>query len=339
MFESTSVINFNQVIDALQNSAQPFPEKLLRRFSDLSSRDLKALKIAWPAVGLKMKEAVLKDLIRLSAEDTLVNFDEFAQSILGDPDPSIRVLAIRLLAECDAVRLLPLMTDLMMEDHDEAVRAEAASHLGSFVLKGELDNLPENMRIANIQNLVDVASGNDLPSVRRRALESLGYSSNPKVHALIRQAFESEESLWKASALFAMGRSADDQWAPIVLKMLDSPILEVQYEAIRAAGELELKDAVEPLLAFLEDEETPGELRLAAIWALSQIGGEGVKVRLEELAEESLDDDELQMLDRALENLEMTELGELDLMDVESPDDDSSNSDEDSASENDSSLS
>jgi len=26
MFESTSVINFNQVIDALQNSAQPFPE-------------------------------------------------------------------------------------------------------------------------------------------------------------------------------------------------------------------------------------------------------------------------------------------------------------------------
>jgi len=26
MFESTSINNFNQVIDALQNSAQPFPE-------------------------------------------------------------------------------------------------------------------------------------------------------------------------------------------------------------------------------------------------------------------------------------------------------------------------
>lgn len=321
MNELPVTLNFALVISALQNPGQPFPARLMHRLSDLSTSDVRELKRVWPEIELRFKQALLKDLTELVEEDTLVNFDEFALAILNDPDPSVRVMAIRLLGECDAVHLLPVMTELMMDDREEAVRAAAAAHLGSFVLRGELDNLPDTLRIANFQHLFDVATGYDLPSVRRRALESLGYSSNPRVHKLIREAFESKDLQWKASALFAMGRSADERWAKNVMEMLDSADLEVQYEAVRAAGELELKDALDKLLELLEIEEEVTDLRLAIIWAISQIGGEEAKAKLESLAEESQEDEEIEMLDKALENIELSNLGgDLDLMDIEPPD-------------------
>lgn len=320
MNENTKIPSFAQVLSALQNPGQPFPERLLHRLSDLSTRDIRDLKQVWPEVDLKLKQALLKGLTELADEDTLVNFDEFALAILNDPDPSVRVMAIRLLGECDAVHLLPAMTEMMMGDSDETVRAAAAAHLGVFVLRGELENLPDTLRIANFQNLFDVATGHDLPSIRRRALESLGYSSNPKVHKLIQEAFDSKDILWKASALYAMGRSADERWADLVMGMLESPDLEVQYEAVRAAGELELQDSLEKLLELLEEEEEVTDLRLALIWAISQIGGNEAKARLESLVEEARDDEEIEMLDRALENIELSNLGgELDLLEIEPP--------------------
>lgn len=320
MSELNPTQNLAQVIDALQNTAQPFPSRLMHRLSDLSSKDIRELSRIWPEVDLKLKQGLLKDLEELAENDTLVNFDDFALSVIGDPDPSIRVLAIRLLSECDATRLLPVMTDMMMGDPEETVRAAAAAHLGLFILRGELDDLQDTLRIANFQNLMDVANGHDLPSVRRRALESLGYSSNPKVHPLIQQAFDSNDIQWRASALYAMGRSADEKWAPQVTSSLDSPDLEVQYEAVRAAGELELTDTADKLLAILDDELEPSDLRLAVIWALSQIGGEEAKSKLEQLMDESQDDEEIEMLDKALENIELNGLsGGLDLLDIEPP--------------------
>jgi HEAT repeat protein len=322
MTENTTIPNFAQVVGALQNTDQPFPERLLHRLSDLSTRDVKELTRVWPDITLNMKQSLLKSLIELAEEDTLVNFDEFGLAILNDPDPSVRVLAIRLLGECETVHLLPAMTDLMMSDQDETVRAAAAAHLGAFVLRGELENLPDTLRIANFQNLYDVVTGHDAPSVRRRALESLGYSSNPKVHKLVQDAFDSKDLLWQASALYAMGRSADERWAETVISMLESPDLEVQYEAVRAAGELELKEALEPLLQLLDDEEEGTELRQALIWSISQIGGEEAKAKLEALAENAQEDDEIEMVDKALENLELSTMGgNLDFMNIEPPPD------------------
>jgi len=320
MSEITPNQSFLQVIDALQDTSQPFPSKLMRRLSDLSTKEVRELAKIWPFVDLKLKRGLLTNLQEIAEDDTLVNFDEFALATISDPDPSIRVMAIRLLAECDATRLLPIMTDLMLEDPDETVRAAATAHLGMFVLRGELDDLQDALRIANFQNLYDVATGQDLPAVRRRALESLGFSSHPKVRPLIQKAFESEDILWKASALLAMGRSADERWAPQVISMLDSPDLEVQYEAVRAAGELELPSAADKLFALLEDEIEPSELRMALIWSLSQIGGEEAKAKLEALMDESQDDDEIALLDNALENMELSSMSSgLDLLDIAPP--------------------
>jgi HEAT repeat protein len=158
----------------------------------------------------------------------------------------------------------------------------------------------------------------DLSMVRRRALESLGYSSHPKVPEIIQKAAASEDPQWLSSALYAMGRSADGQWADFVIAQLDSQDNEVQFEAIRAAGELEIEEVRDPLIERFEDSVDDPDLRYAIIWSLSQIGGKGLKEKFENLIEKSTDVEEVEWLEKGLDNLELGgDLESMELLDVD----------------------
>jgi hypothetical protein len=302
---SKSPSKFNDVLEALENYNQPFPNRLMRDFSDLTPVNLHELKNFWPSIKTERKVSLLEDLENIAESDTLVSFDEFAKYTLTDPDPAVRVLSIRLLWECEDPRLITTFTEMMLSDNEEDVRAAAASAMGKYVLLGELDSITESLRISSVQNLIDVVKGDDLPMVRRRALESLGYSSHPKVADLILQATEQKDSQWMTSALYAIARSADDKWSNIVINHLDSKDSEVLFEAIRAAGELELEDARDTLLEKLDEITDDEDLRLAVIWSLSQIGGDVVKKKFEDLAEKCTDEEEAEWLDKAIDNLEL----------------------------------
>ncbi len=304
---------FDKVVEALLDQNQPFPPSLLRNFSDLSPKDLRTLKQLWPAIEPRRKLSLFEDLETIAENDTLVNFDEFAKLGIADVDPAVRVMAIRLLWECEEIALVPLLTDMMESDGAEDVRAAAASALGKFVYLGELDSIPDSLKISLVQNLLDVVTGEDLPFVRRNALESLGYSGNPKVPGLLHKALESDDNQWATSALFAISRSADEQWSDVVLKYLERSETEILFEAVRAAGELELDEARDTLLELLDSNDDDPELRYAIIWSLSQIGGEGVKDIFEDLLKKSADDEEISWLERGLENLDLG--GDIDKMD------------------------
>ncbi len=114
---------------------------------------------------------------------------------------------------------------------------------------------------------------------------------------------------WIVSALFAMGRSSNKVWARPVVEMLQSDVDEIRCEAARAAGELEIGKAKSRLFKLLRDEDS--DVRMAAAWSLSQIGGEGVEEALEALLEETEDSEEIEFLNSALENLSFTEETEL----------------------------
>jgi len=79
----------------------------------------------------------------------------------------------------------------------------------------------------------------------------------------------------------------------------------VRAEAAGAAGELEINEAVPRLLEMLDEDDE--DIRAAAIWSLSQIGGEGVRESLEDMLDEIEDDDEAELIENALENLTLTE--------------------------------
>jgi HEAT repeat protein len=133
---------------------------------------------------------------------------------------------------------------------------------------------------------------------------------------------------WLVSALFAMGRSANSHWKPNVLKMLTHEHPTVRAEAASAAGELEIKAAVPQLLRLLKDDDI--DVRMASIWALSQIGGAVVRPALEALLETTEDDDETNQIDNALENLEFTEeMNDLSLLEIPEDEDDPNDTSED----------
>ena len=153
---------------------------------------------------------------------------------------------------------------------------------------------------------------------KRLAVEALGYSSRPEVPALIRNAYSQHDPQWVASALFAMGRSADpDHWQDDVLYSLDHDNLEIRLAAVEAAGELALESARPALLEALDTEDNDESIR-AIIWSLSQIGGEDVQIVLYNLADATEDDDLAEFIEEALENLTFTDdLSRYDLLAVD----------------------
>jgi HEAT repeat protein len=104
-----------------------------------------------------------------------------------------------------------------------------------------------------------------------------------------------------------MGRSADSRWDEEILQSLLNENQNVQDAAIVAAGELAIKEASPILLKLLMDAAEEGEVTNAVIWSLSQIGGEDVRVYIENLLDQTDDEEQIEFLEEALENLSFTE--------------------------------
>jgi HEAT repeat protein len=304
----------------LLDETKDLPKNFLQQFSDMDEPQLNALKNVWADVSLKRKLTVLESLETLAEDDTLVSFDEFARSILRDSDSIVRGRALRLLRESDDLKLLPVYIDLLKTDADAQTRAEAATNLGIFVDLGELEEIPEALKTQAEDELLAAATGTDDARVRRRALEALGYSSRPEVVTLIESSFKKEDPAWQTSALFAMGRSADNRWDEDVLASLTNVNRNVREAAVEAAGQLSIKEATSLLLKLVEEEEDD-DVTSAAIWSLSQIGGEDARTFIENLLDQTDEEDEEQVefLEEALENLAFTDdLEKFDLFNIES---------------------
>jgi len=316
--EMTKKIAFQIVVDALLDDSQPFPPHYLYLFSDIEPGQLKLLLEAWPQVSPARQLALLADLEELAEEDTLLYFDDLARPLLKDPEPQVRIQALRLLWECEDARLAPTFLEILTEDSDSNVRAAAATALGMFIYLGEIEEIAEQTLHKVEDSLLAIIHSDEATLVRRRALEALGWSSRPEVSALIEAGYAEKDADWKVSALFAMGRSGDEGWGKQVLSNLRNRNAAIRLEALRAAGELALASARPILLDMLADEEDV-ETRHEIIWALTQIGGEKVNDRLVELLEMAEDDEEeTEFLEEALENLAFTEeVSGLDLLDFE----------------------
>ncbi len=307
---------FQTVLDALLETGRPFPKKYLPFFSDMDPASLRLLLDAWPRIPLTRKRILLEGLDALLDEDTIVSFDDLARALLDDPDAPVRAGAMRLLAECEDVKLLPVYEKIVGADPDPEARAEAARVLNLFVDLGELDEIPETAHRRAEEALLAAARDDD-PEVRRRALESLGYSSRPEIPPLIEAALEREDPDWQASALIAIGRSNDERWSEPVIRSMLSENRDVRLEAVRAAGELMLPAARLPLLRMLDEEEDAAVLS-AVIWSLSQVGGEDVRAYLENLLDKTDSDDEIEFIEDALANLSFTEdLARFDMLAVD----------------------
>lgn len=298
-------ISFDELLTALLDEATPLHPRYLYRLSDLEGEEVDRLVEVWPKLPLWRRQALMEDLEELGTKDDLLSFESIGRYAIKDSDPRVRTLAVRLLWEFDADDLRLIFMDLLETDPEAEVRAAAASGLGQYVYFGEVDELTLDQLHHVEERLLFAVNHDEAPTVRRKALESLGYSSRPEVPGLIERAFQSEDKDWMVTALLAMGRSMDPRWEESVLSKLNSKIPAVRAEAARAAGELEIADSLASLIDLTEDSEEI--VRSAAIWSLSQIGGEQARQTLENLYREAEDDEDADFLEIALDNLAFTE--------------------------------
>jgi hypothetical protein len=307
MDEGITSIEFKELIKALLDDSHPFPPRYLHSFSDISAENLNSIKKIWKKVDPKRRSALVTDLEPILEADTLMCFDDFALFALSDPEATVRSHAIRLLWESEDSHLIPTLSYYLQHDPDDEVKAAAASALGKFVYLGELEEIPANLLKEIEELLLGVMQTSKNSDIQRKALEALGYSSRQEVAPLINKAYQNKDTRWLSSALFAMGRSADRKWENQVLELIDHHDEDVVIEAIRAAGELELVSARETLIEKAGNETENWDVRMAAIWSLSQIGGEDARDTLEDLLEKAEDDEEADIIEEALDNLSFTE--------------------------------
>jgi hypothetical protein len=304
-----SQMSFRQVMEALLDEETIYNPRYLYRYTDLEPDEVKIFEEVWPRVSTWRRKALLEDLEALGEKDYLLSFETMACSAVKDENPEVRLGAARVLLEYESHKLVEIYLSLLENDTDPQVRAVSAQGLGRFLYLGELEELPENLWHGLEDRLIKVAVADSSTLVRRRALESLGYSGRKEVIPLLETAYASGEREWIASALFAMGRSANEMWEERVIAMFEHAYPVIRLEAARAAGELELREAIPGLFELLEDDND--DVRMAAIWSLSQIGGEGVRDVLEKLQDQIEDEEEIEFIESALDNLSFTEELEL----------------------------
>jgi HEAT repeat protein len=298
----------------------------LHWLSDLGSEQAAEMARLWR----KLPVLTRRDLIGRMEEEARDNFEmdflAVARIALNDRDPEVRVHAIRSFWECGDPKLVETFIKFLEQDPEQTVRASAATALGPFVERAELEEIPFSAGVRITARLIAVIRGKDELEVRRRAVESVGYASDPRVRAILENAHSHPAETMRASALLAMGRSADTSFAAIITEELRNTAPALRAEAARAAGALELKKTVRPLIELLEDVDAG--VRACAIEALGEIGGGPAREALEKKQKRAAGE-EWDRYETALENAEFQDsLGDLPLLEIDGLDEESEEEEE-----------
>jgi HEAT repeat protein len=296
------------MLEALGDEMVPLPAALIYRLSDVADDDFKALCAAWPDLPVERRRLLLSRMVEAAETNFEMDFERVALFALDDEDEEVRTQAVAGLWENETLGLMERLLSLMLNDPGPQARAASAGALGRFVLLGELGKLPLAQARRVEDALLEVCYGeDDVLEVQRRALESVAYSGREEVAALIEDAYYHDDTSMRASAIFAMGRSADDRWASLVLAELRGPEPQMRFEAARACGELELEDAVPTLIEMLAEYDR--EVREAAIWALGEIGGREARAALLVAADQAEDEALLEVIEDAISSSALADWG------------------------------
>jgi HEAT repeat protein len=297
-------MEYEKVLLHISNTDEPLNARHLYALSGMTREELSVFQQVWPAIEAGRRRIVMHNLVELVEHSFEVNFDPIFLLALGDEDSEVRVAAIDGLWENEDQALIGPLVHLLRADESPGVRAAAAIALGRFVLLGELEEIDRAPAMLAEEALLEtLRQAEEELDVRRRSIEAIAYSGENGVREIIEAAYYDEDEKMQASALFAMGRSADPYWRKLLFKELENPNPELRFEAARACGELEASLAVSQL-ARMSVSDPDREVQEAAIWALGRIGGREARRALEACYES---DDEA-LIEAAVDALDQMDL-------------------------------
>lgn len=270
---------------------------LLFRFSDMTHGEMNQFTTWWPAQADDRRTEIAQHLADISEENFEVDFSPVFEILLRDPNHAVRYAALDGLWDTTNIALVPTILRLTEEDPTLEVRVAATKTLAHFVMMGVWGQISSAIKDRVIDWLIPLFNDPSTPlPVRCAAIEALGPADRDEIEELIRAAYNDHSPEMQASALFAMGTSADAAWLNIILEELDNPFLAIRLEAVRATGEIGEGDAVGPLANQLLDEEYP-DVREAIVTALGRIGDDAARRVLRECR----DDPDMQQLRPAVD--------------------------------------
>ena len=289
----------------LSNCDKELLNSRLADLSNLNSEELELFEQAWATIEPKRRRQILYRLVELAEDNFELDFDSIFKSSLRDQDTEVRSKAIEGLWESEEASLIDPLIDLLEQDSSEKVQAMAAAALGKFAMLAELKKLRSGHKSRVCRALLAVIDDKSKPiEVKRRALEAAAPLSLPRMKKVIVEAYQSDNPKLRASALFAMGKSCNQSWLPILLKELTSTDAEIRYEAAGACSELGEEEAVPYLIELINDPDV--DVRLTAIQALGKIGGPEAQNCLEQCLNNHSEAIQ-QMAEQALQELEVEE--------------------------------
>ncbi|MCR4408011.1 MAG: HEAT repeat domain-containing protein [Anaerolineae bacterium] len=304
-------VDIDRLLAELSDETRTIPIARLYELSGLDHEEIERFSTAWPRVPVNRRRKIISHLVEIAEANFEADFDAVCRACLDDEDEFVRAQAIEGLWESEDIKLIRPLLTFLREDPSVIVRAAAATSLGRFVLLGELEKLSPKLANDISEALWEVIhSFEEDVEVRRRAIESLAYSSDEAVAEVIADAYADEDRLMQVSAVFAMGRSADPRWKNTVLQELTNPDPEMRYEAARACGALEVEEAIPYLRDMAYDSDR--EIQEVSIWALGQIGGAEAR-RILEACYEDADDILGEVIEDALGELALRS-GEVDFL-------------------------
>ncbi|MDX2075073.1 MAG: HEAT repeat domain-containing protein [bacterium] len=312
--EKPSLAETEQLLRLGKNLKPAQYPSLIYGLSDLSQEEATSLRPAWRALETTKRRDLTQQLIDAVEINYLLDYRSIALMAIEDEDPQVRASAVELLWDDESLEVMHKLVHLVRHDKGIEVRASAFTGLGRFILLGEYDEVPkEEIQFAQTAAYDSWKNLNEPVEVRRRALEAFSNCTDDRLPEMITEAYKSHLPEMRVSAIYAMGRSYDSQWTSTILREMDNENPQIRYEAVRAAGELEIKQAVQQL-GKLARGEHDREIMLMAIWSLGEIGGElptKILQRLSDKAEESDDEDLIDAIDEAIA---IASLGSIDII-------------------------
>lgn len=270
--------------------------------SDLSPEELGSFARAWFDFSIERQRWLVARLVEAAEDNAELDFTALFKMFLKDEDEELLEKAMEGLWEHEDRSIIPGLIQIIRSDRSPSVRAAAAVALGKFPVLVQEGKLLAKDGDSIQQTLMEVLNDPDQHlEVRRRSLEAVAPFNTSDINEFLSRAYESSDLKLKSSSIYAMGRTGEPAWLPVILKELDSREPTIRYETAHACGELGDEDAVPHLIPLLEDDDY--QVQLAGIKALGKIGGPLAKKILLHCAKEgdaALEDaarDELQNIE------------------------------------------
>ena len=289
-------------LNHLKKSVDEFDENDLAELSGLNTIEINTFIVWWLKLKEETKIKFLKKLNFVAEDNFELEFYEILQFTLTDLSPQVRKESINGLWECQDYRIADLATDILLNDVDASVRIESSKLLRKFchlIKDGKLSGRI-SAKIIDSVNLILEKSNMD-SELWRRTMESSACFNTDALDEYINIAYQSENTILKSSAIFAMGESDNIKWVNIVISAVYNDLPEIRYESAVALGKLGDESTLQNLQELLNDEDI--QVKNRAIESIGAIGGAMAKRILLSMINE--DSESKESLELALENIEV----------------------------------